>query len=222
MSRQQVNVDFYDNVKLASGNIQLTNLKNDKSVKINLSDGLPNEECGIDMVIMDTGATDTTIPKFLADKLGIPTPMRGYSICIGVGGCALLCLSRHLIDISIQDDSGDIVNYETMPYIQIQTAPSVACEPNEIYGLQAKFEREDKSLYRKYARFVIPNINRKDKFSAIFESSKENFTPLNRRLELVIDQGKNPPWILIGRDWQEAFNLNFGESSLTITQNSSD
>jgi hypothetical protein len=47
-------------------------------------------------------------------------------------------------------------------------------------------------------------------------SSGEKFPPLNRRLKLEVDVGREMDYILIGRDWQEEFELTFEAERIII------
>ena len=48
-------------------------------------------------------------------------------------------------------------------------------------------------------------------------SPNRKFPPQDRRLKLEVDVGREMDYILIGRDWQEEFNLTF-EAQRTIIE----
>jgi hypothetical protein len=49
-------------------------------------------------------------------------------------------------------------------------------------------------------------------------SPNQKFSPQNRRLSLEVDVGKEMDYILIGRDWQEGFQLLFEMEKIIIKE----
>jgi hypothetical protein len=65
-------------------------------------------------------------------------------------------------------------------------------------------------------RFISPPFQYSDDYTVEIRSPTEKFPPQDRRLKLDVDVGSEMDYILIGRDWQEQFELTFTAKTIII------
>jgi len=100
---------------------------------------------------------------------------------------------------------------EPSPFFMKKCAPSITCEKEALSRYQPGTEE--------IVIFVSPlSQYRNDNFTVELNSPDKKFSPENRRLQLEVDVGENMDYILIGRDWQEGFELTFKAFEIIIQE----
>lgn len=222
MTADTIHLNIERNASIDSGSISLTNTIKNKNVTFNLPEDLINGKYNTRIIIMDTGAVNTILPKQVGERLGIKERMHGYRIGRGIGGSSLSYKSPYSIDISLTDDDEKTIVQGINPYILEEYTPSVSCEARRLEKFQRDLRREGEDLSRQQAKFLCPWESDKTPYDVRFHTPTQKFpsSKIDRRLKLDINRGEDMNVILIGRDWQKEVDVSFTEKTLTITRNS--
>jgi len=193
---------------ICSGIISFKNIRTGAEVTIQT----PKELGSFDVsnIVIDSGASSTIFPGEFAERIDVRKPMEGeerYYIFSGVGGTCVGYISVDLILISIQDDKRKVEG-AVHPFFLTQFAPSITNEGKLLSLAQPYRKRETDFLY--------PLLEYSDDYAAEVYSPYEEFPPLKRRLKLEVDTGQEMDYILIGRDWQEEFEVIFKSEEIII------
>ncbi|MFQ6043813.1 MAG: hypothetical protein ACE5PV_23410 [Candidatus Poribacteria bacterium] len=198
--------DNYPNI--CSGIISFKNIRTGAEVTIQMPEGL--KAYGVSDIVIDSGASSTIFPRGFAERIDVRKPTESeerYYIFSGVGGTCIGYISLDLILIGIQDGKGTVEG-AIHPFFLTQFAPSITSEGKALSLAQP---------YRKgEADFLCPNLKYSDDYTIEVCSPYEEFPPLKRRLKLEVDTGQEMDYILIGRDWQEEFDVTFKSEKIII------
>jgi len=197
---------------ISSGIVSFENTRTLSSISIRAADS-PSGIYGIKSIVMDTGASYTTLPESLAKPLDISRPTENqafYYIFSGVGGTSVCFLSPDPLYLGIEDEEGNKVVKEITPFLLTNYAPSVTSEGHLLA------QEEYQPLTSQVIDFISPPFQHCDEYTVKVFSPDQPFPPQNRRLKLEVDVGKGMDYILIGRDWQEEFKLTFEAERMII------
>jgi len=197
---------------ISSGIVYFENTLTGSKISIRAAD-LKNGVHGIKSIVMDTGASYTTLPESLALPLDISRP-KGledkYYIFSGVGGTSVCFFSPDPLLVGIEDEDGNKVEMSIPPFFLTNYAPSITSEG------QLLAQEEHQPHTEQVIDFISPPFRYVDDYTVKVHSPNDLFLPLNRRLKLEVDIGKGMDYILIGRDWQEEFSLTFEAQRMII------
>ena len=126
---------------ISSGIVFFENPKTGAKVSIRAKD-LKSGIHSIKSIVMDTGASYSTLPESFAKLLDVPRPTGDkaeYYIFSGVGGMSVSFLSPELLLVGIKDEDGNQVERKIMPffltnYVRFaqwllrEPPPSITCE----------------------------------------------------------------------------------------------
>ncbi len=210
---------------LLSGKILLKNTNPNKNIKpIEINPKLidkDHKKHGVSEITIDTGAGRTLIPEELANSLGIPKPDKqddSYYIFCGVGSIGTEYISSEYIEIILVDDKNNPVKNTITPACLAKCAPVVTSEKNYLLSLQDTPPFFTESIIP----WISPVSNQINNYRVMIDSPNGNciHPKINppRRLKLSVHVGEDIDYILLGRDWQEAFEMTFLKDILIITQ----
>jgi len=193
---------------ICSGIISFKNIRTDAEVRIQI----PKELKAYDVsnIVIDSGASSTIFPDRFAEKIDVRKPMENeerYYIFSGVGGTCVGYISLDLILIRIQDSKGEVEG-AIHPFFLTQFAPSITNE-GKLLSLAQPYRKKETD-------FLCPLLEYRDDYAVGVYSPDEEFPPLRRRLKLEVDTGQEMDYILIGRDWQEEFEVIFKSEKIII------
>jgi hypothetical protein len=164
-------------------------------------------------VIMDTGAMGTLFPKFIADLLDLkeqPPESDGWAIFHGVGGIGVYYYPQDSVEFTIEDDDGKSVQEIIKPAVYISYAPSFSAT-----GKHLQIEGR-----RRFPKSIVDFVKLQHRITGGGYTAKvwSPFFPcpiLGGKQQITVNISKEIP-MLIGRDWQEKFRLEFSKEILTI------
>jgi hypothetical protein len=198
-----------------SGNVSFENAKTGTKVSIKTPDDLERGVYGIRSITMDTGAGYTILPESFAKFVDISRPtgkQADYYIFSGVGGTSVCFFSPNLLVIGIEDENGNRLERTIAPFFLTSYAPSITSE-GRLLAREAYQPHTEKVI-----DFISPPFQYCDDYTVKVSSPSQKFPPQNRRLKLEVDVGKEMDYILIGRDWQEGFQLLFEMEKIIIKE----
>jgi len=195
-----------------SGFITFLNTRTGAKVSLELPKDVEGGVYEISSVTVDTGASATIIPEKFGKRLGINRPAAGqkeYYVFSGVGGTSICFYSPEPIALSVSDGTE---NFEKliMPFFLTAYSPSITSEGRLLASSEYQPYTEE------VIHFISPPFQYCDKYTVKVHSPIEKFLPQNRRLKLDVDVGEGMDYILIGRDWQEEFELTFTAETIII------
>jgi len=144
--------------------------------------------------------------------LGIEKPATGQRedyVFSGVGGTSLCFYSPDAVAVFVSDGTEQLEEI-IMPFFLISYAPSITAEKQLL--VQPEYQPYTEGIIP----FISPPFEYRDDYTVEIHSSIEKFLLQNRRLKLNVDIGKGMDYILIGRDWQEEFELTFIAEKIII------
>ncbi|MBM3237813.1 hypothetical protein FJZ31_16110 [Candidatus Poribacteria bacterium] len=193
---------------ICSGAISFKNIRTSTEITIQIPKEL--KAYGISNIVIDSGASSTIFPEEFAEKIDVRKPTEGeerYYIFSGVGGTCIGYISLDLIMIRIQNGEGRVEN-AIHPFFLTQFAPSITNE-GKLLSLAQPYRKKETD-------FLCPLLEYRDDYTVEVYSPYEEFPPLRRRLKLEVDTGQEMDYILIGRDWQEEFEVIFKSEKIII------
>ena len=197
---------------ISSGIVSFENTRTSAKVYIRAKD-LKSGVYSIKSIVMDSGASYTTLPESFAKLLDVSRPTGDkaeYYIFSGVGGMSVSFLSPDILLVGIEDEDGNHVERMITPFFLTSYAPSITCEG------QLLASEEYQPHTEQIIDLVSPPFQYCDDYTVKVSSPRQKFSPQNRRLKLEVDVGKEMDYILIGRDWQGGFKLLFDAERMII------
>lgn len=195
---------------LSSGVVSFRNLRTRSEFLIQIPSHL--KSYGISSITLDSGASSTVFPESFAEKLDVQKPeadSERYYVFKGVGGLCIAFISLDRIMIGVQD-SPNRVEKAVFPFFLTRFAPSITSDGK--FLSQERLQPYPENL----AQFICPSFEYQDDYTVFVHSPDEAFPLLNRRLKLEVDTGLDMDYILIGRDWQEEFDILFRADEISI------
>ena len=203
-----------DYPNISSGIVSFENANTGTKISIRAAD-LAGGAHSIKSIVMDTGASYTTLPESFAKLVDISRPIgdraKTYYIFSCVGGMSVCFFSPDPLVVGIEDESGNKVEKEIVPFFLTNYAPSITSEGQLLAGEEYQPHTEQ------VIDFISPPFQYCDDYTVKVFSPNQQFSPQNRRLKLEVDVGKEMDYILIGRDWQKEFQLLFEAERMIIT-----
>jgi hypothetical protein len=204
----------YSYPNLTSGKIIFENVQDsNKKISADLSQILNEQIAGVSEITLDTGASLTMLPQHLAEVLGIPEPSKNELSCslsMGVGSLILVYRSPTPIKLTLE-------NEESISNI-IRPCFDVCISLNIVAGRDLLMELGHHCI--KVRRWLSPGYSPKDDFTIEIMSPEDDFIhpalPIPRRLPLNVNDKQTLDYILIGRDWQNPFNITFYDNKILI------
>jgi len=197
---------------ISSGIVFFENTKTSAKISIRAKD-LKSGIHSIKNIVMDTGASYTTLPESFALPLDVSRPTGDkafYYIFSGVGGMSVSFLSPDILLVGIEDEDGNHVERKITPFFLTSYAPSITCE-GQLLASEAYQPHTEQII-----GFISPPFQYCDDYNVKVSSPYQKFPPQDRRLRLEVDVGKEMDYILIGRDWQKGFRLIFDAERMII------
>jgi hypothetical protein len=125
-------------------------------------------------------------------------------------GPASASSSPDSVAIEIRDGTKRL-KQEIYPFFLIRYAPSITCEGRLLAELGQPYTE-------KIIHFISPPFRYCSDYRVEVSSPKEKFPDQDRRLKIEVNIGEGMDYILIGRDWQEAFQLIFEADKMIIKE----
>jgi len=197
---------------ISSGIISFENPRTGTEIKIKAPEDLQRGTYGIRSITMDPGAGGTILPERFAKELDLARPSREdkeYYVFTGVGGSSICFFSLEPIIIGVEDDKERLVR-KIYPFFLVRYAPSITSEGR----LLARSEHQPHT--EEVIPFISPPFRYRSRYTVEVHSSREKFQ--DRRLQLEVDVGQEMDYILIGRDWQEGFDILFKAEEMIIKE----
>jgi len=195
---------------ITSGVVSFKNLRTGTMVNIKAPEDLEEVTYGVRSITMDPGAIYTILPQSFATRLKVMKPSKDedmYYIFSGVGGTSLCFYSLDPIVVRIEDGK-DGVERIISPFFLTKYAPSITCE--------GRLLSRDQPHTEEIISFISPPFHYRSRYTVEVHSPRERFQ--SRRLQLEVDVGQGMDYILIGRDWQEGFDILFKAEEMIITE----
>lgn len=196
---------------LNSGWVSFENLRTGEEVNFKFPSDIEKNKAEISSITIDSGASLTLLPRSIVDRLGIPRPdedEEAYTILRGCPGISVGFRSPDPIRIEIGDED-DSVGKEVFPLALEKTSPSVFTEPEVLQE------------YKPHSEMVIPFVSPSvsgETYRVEIESPSQSWPQLERRLKLYVETGEGIDFVLIGRDWQDGFDVIFGSETIEIIE----
>jgi hypothetical protein len=193
-----------------SGAVYFRNLRTGCELLISIPRDL--NSYGISSITLDSGASYTVFPQSFASKLDVQKPLSDaerYYVFRGVGGLSIAFLSLDRIMVGVQDDNSKLEK-SIFPFFLTEFAPSITSEGKLLSQERLQPYTED------LAKFICPPFEYHNDYTVFVCSPDEEFPLLKKRLKLEVDTGLDMDYILIGRDWQEEFDILFRAREISI------
>jgi len=197
---------------ISSGIISFRNPRTETEIRIKAPEDLQRGAYGIRSITMDPGAGGTILPESFVKGLDLTKSSREdkeYYVFAGVGGSSICFFSLEPIIIGVEDDKGRLAR-KIYPFFLVRYAPSITSEGRLLSSPEFQPHTEE------VIRFISPPFRYRSCYTVEVRSPKEKFQ--SRRLKLEVDTGQDMDYILIGRDWQEGFDILFKKEEMIIKE----
>jgi len=197
---------------VSSGIVSFENVRTGTKVSIKAPEDLESGVYGIKSITIDTGAACTILPEGFAERLDVERPAssdKKYYIFAGVGGTSICFYSPVPIVIGVEDGKERIEGIIS-PFFLIGYAPSITSEGRMLSRPEYQPHTEE------IIPFLCPPFHHRSRYTVEVHSPKGKFQ--SRRLQLEVDIGQEMDYILIGRDWQEGFDILFKAEGMIIKE----
>lgn len=200
---------------ISSGIISFRNPRTETEIRIEAPEDLQRGTYGIRNITMDPGAGGTILPERFVKELDLTRPSsedKEYYVFTGVGGSSICFFSLEPIIIGVEDNKERLTR-KIYPFFLVRYAPSITSEGQ----LLARPEHQPHT--EEIISFISPPFRYRSRYTVEVHSPREKFR--GRRLQLEVDVGAEMDYILIGRDWQEGFDILFKAEEMIITERAS-
>lgn len=197
---------------VSSGIVSFENVRTGTKVSIKAPEDLESGAYGIKSITIDTGAACTILPEDFAARLDVERPAardKKYYIFGGVGGTNICFYSPVPIVIGVEDGK-ERMEEIISPFFLIGYAPSITSEGRMLSRPECQPHNNE------IIPFISPPFRYCSRYTVEVHSPREKFQ--SRRLQLEVDVGQEMDYILIGRDWQEGFDILFKAEEMVITE----
>jgi len=197
---------------ISSGSVFFENMVTGTKANFKIPKDLEESTYGVRDITMDPGASSTIFPGDFAKKIDIrkpPEDAEEYWIFSGVGGTGIGFRSRAPIRVGVEDSQAKLEAL-IFPFFLVKYAPSITSEGKLLSQYQPYTE--------KVIPFISPPFRYHSKYTVEVRSPGEKFPLQDKRLKLEVDVGQEMDYILIGRDWQEGFDILFKAEEMIIIE----